>query len=258
VTHAGTIETFETPIPQLGEAGRKVRVYLPPGYSSSGPRCPVLYMQDGQNIFRTGTSYAGEWEADRALDERCAAGGGGALVVGVDNGGAARFDEYSPWTEEGGARGGRGMAYAEFLARTLKPLIDGRFRTLPGREFTGVAGSSMGGLISLYAALAYNDVFSMAGVFSPAFWFARGAAAGFVKSSRPSGGLRVYMDAGTVEEPHREEYVSDARTMGRLLAAKGGVELRLVVDEGAAHNEAAWRRRFPAAFDWLFSAAPHD
>ena len=175
-------------MPQL-QRSRRVWLYLPPGYDAPGntARYPVLYMHDGQNVFDAATSYVGEWGVDETLDSLAAAGVTAPIVVAVDHGGERRLDEYSPWRNEtfrwpgsdpdapaapGPGPGGEGEAYVEFLTTTLKPTIDARFRTLPGRETTGILGSSMGGLISLYAALRHPDVFGRVGVFSPAFWFA--------------------------------------------------------------------------------------
>src|SRR5438132_769367 len=157
-------------MPQLGRR-RRVWLYLPPGYARSQQRYPVLYLQDGQNVFDARTSFAGEWGVDETLDSLRALGDAGVIVVAVDNGQQRRFDEYSPWPNPQYG-GGQGDGYVEFLVQTLKPYIDQHYRTLPDRFHTGIAGSSMGGLISLYAALKYPDVFGRVGVFSPAFWVA--------------------------------------------------------------------------------------
>ncbi len=161
----GTIDSMS--IPQLGRT-RRVWIYLPPDYATSGRRYPVLYMHDGQNVFDEATSYAGEWGVDETLDSLHAAGDPGIIVVAVDHGGTLRVPEYSPWPTRFGA--GEGDAYAAFLANTLKPWVDDNYRTLTDRMHTGITGSSMGGLVSFYAALKYPDVFGLAGVFSPAFW----------------------------------------------------------------------------------------
>ncbi|HEX8832202.1 MAG TPA: alpha/beta hydrolase-fold protein, partial [Longimicrobium sp.] len=170
-TRRPTVTVLDTafPIPQLHRT-RRVWVYLPPDYASSSKRYPVLYMHDGQNVFDDSTSGFGEWGVDETLDSLFATGDPGVIVVAVDHGGAKRLDEYSPFINPRHG-GGEGDAYVDFLAQTLKPLIDRRYRTRPDRLNTGVAGSSMGGLISLYAALKYPDVFGRAGIFSPSLWF---------------------------------------------------------------------------------------
>jgi len=250
----GEVLTFYTDIPQLGAAGRRVWVYLPPDYAVPGRRYPVVYMQDGQNLFCPETSYCGAWGVGGSIDALFRRKKTkGAIVVGVDNGGTERWNEYSPWPKEGGScSGGK---YARFITETLKPGIDKKFRTLPGRESTGIAGSSLGATISLFILLKYPEVFSRAGLFSPAFWFARGKAADFVKKSRTKRELRIYMDVGTKEDGREDEYLNDARAMDGLFSEKKNITRRLVVDEGGRHDEKAWARRFPAAFLWLLEAA---
>jgi hypothetical protein len=162
-TQSVSILDEEFDMPQLNRR-RRVWLYLPPDYATSGTRrYPVLYMHDGQNVFDAATSFVGEWGVDETLDSLHAAGELSLIVVAVDHGGDERFDEYNPWThpEHGG---GRGDEYVDFLVETLKPYIDAHYRTRPDRLNTGVAGSSMGGLISFYAMMKYPDVFGRAGV----------------------------------------------------------------------------------------------
>ena len=135
---SGEVFTFNTDIPQLGAGDRRVWVYLPPDYNASGLRYPVLYMHDGQNLFDPEAAYCGEWGVDKALDalfrEKKTAG---AIVVGVDNGGVERWNEYSPWCEMDGTGRCSGEKYARFIVDDLKPLVDKKLRTLPGRANTG-------------------------------------------------------------------------------------------------------------------------
>lgn len=245
------------PLPQLGRA-RKVWIYLPPDYATSDKTYPVLYMHDGQNVFDDSTSYAGEWGVDEALDSLHAAGDWGAIVVAVDNGQQRRLDEYSPWRGvRPGLGGGEGDAYVDFLAHTLKPYIDRHYRTRPGREDTGIAGSSMGGLISLYAALKYPEVFGRAGVFSPAFWFAGDSAfAHAAAAPPPRPGTRFYFVTGGREGDRPELYVRDHQRMVDVLAAAGyraGAQVEAFIREDGTHSEGFWRREFPAAYRWLFA-----
>ncbi|HEU0300530.1 MAG TPA: alpha/beta hydrolase-fold protein [Longimicrobium sp.] len=243
-------------IPQLGRT-RRVWIYLPPDYATSDKTYPVLYMHDGQNVFDEATSFAGEWGVDEALDSLHAAGDWGAIVVAVDNGGQRRLDEYSPWRN---ARygGGEGDAYVDFLAHTLKPWIDARYRTRPDRASTGIAGSSMGGLISLYAALKHPGVFGRAGVFSPAFWFAGDSAFAHARSANPPHpGTRFYVVTGAREGDQPEVYVRDHERMVETLHAAGfarGAQVRALVRGDGTHSEGFWRREFPAAYRWLFAA----
>ena len=131
-----------------------------------------LYLQNGQNVFDRLTAFAGEWGVDETLNQLAASGQEptGCIVVAIDNG-PNRLDEYSPWNNPAYG-GGQGDLYVDFLVQTLKPYIDATYRTLPGRENTGVAGSSMSALITTYAALREPAVFGKVGVFSPAYWFA--------------------------------------------------------------------------------------
>jgi predicted alpha/beta superfamily hydrolase len=250
--------------PQLHNR-RRLFVHLPPSYAEGARRYPVLYMQDGQNLFDQSLSFAGEWQVDETM-HLLSHEGFEAIVVGIPNMGVRRLDEYSPFRDRRLRGGGRGDRYLAFLADTVKPLIDGEYRTLPGREYTGVIGSSMGGLISLYAILRRPDIFGFAGVMSPSLWFAQEAIFSFVQAAPFQPG-RIYLDIGTHEgvdprtllrTPHRyvSRYVGAARRMGDLLASKGytpGVALHYAEEEEAGHNEAAWARRLPAALRWLLA-----
>jgi predicted alpha/beta superfamily hydrolase len=227
-------------------------------YASSRKTYPVLYMHDGQNVFDDSTSYAGEWGVDETLDSLHAAGDPGVIVVAADNGQQLRMGEYSPWKHPR-AGGGEGDGYADFLANTLKPFIDRHYRTRPERGSTGIAGSSMGGLISLYAALKHPDVFGRVGVFSPSLWFSDSAFA-LTRAARRVPGQRWYFvsggSEGSAENPG--EVVRDQQRMVDSLAAAGfrvGEELRAVEPEDGKHSEWFWRREFPAAYLWLFRGA---
>ena len=160
-------------MPQL-DRFRKVWIYLPPDYNDNTDNYPVLYMHDGQNVFDASTSFSGEWEVDETLNTLHAAGDPGIIVVAVDNGGTHRIDEYSPWVHPTYG-GGEGEAYMEFMSTTLKPFIDVTYRTLTDRANTAIMGSSLGGLISHYAAVEFQNVYGKIGIFSPSYWFANEA-----------------------------------------------------------------------------------
>jgi predicted alpha/beta superfamily hydrolase len=233
--------------PELGNR-RDVHVYLPPSYASSGRHYPVVYMHDGQNLFDHEMSFAGEWGVDDTM-ERIAHEGVEAIVVGVPNMGGERTAEYSPYADPR-LGGGRGDAYVRFLTDTLKPLIDAQFRTRREAEHTGLAGSSMGGLISLYGFLRRPDIFGFAGVMSPSLWFGRGAVFADVHDL-PAWHGRLYIDTGTGEGRGQ---VRQTREMVRVLRRKARSprqQLRYVEDRGAGHNEAAWAARFERAIRWL-------
>ena len=242
----GVVQTF--PAIASRELGnqRDVLVYTPASYAVGEQRYPVIYMQDGQNLFDPRTSFAGDWGLGGALGW-AARRGVEVIVVGIPNSGTARNNEYSPFVEAGG---GGGDQYLEFVTRTVKPLIDERLRTLPDRAHTGIAGSSMGGLISLYAFFRRPDVFGFTGALSPSLWFANEAIFAVVRGS-PAVDGRIYLDVGVHEG---ERHVLLARRMRDLLVEQGYVlrrNLRWVEDPEGIHHESAWGRRFRKALPFL-------
>lgn len=247
-------ESFE--MPQLGRS-RRVWIYLPPGYASGSTRYPVLYMHDGQNVFDNATSFVGEWGVDETLDSLNAVGDKDVIVVAVDHGGDKRFDEYSPW-KNAKYGGGEGDKYIEFLVNTLKPYIDSHYRTLPDRLNTGVAGSSMGGLISLYAIVKHPEVFGRAGIFSPAFWVAPEFYSFVSRSPALPADSRLYFVIGAQEAADSTEaasYVKNQEQMVDSLIVHGLRRDMNVVSYSRAdgkHSEWFWRREFPSAYQWLF------
>ena len=239
--------------PQLRNR-RDLVIYLPPAYGGRR-RFPVVYMQDGQNLFDAGTSYAGEWGLRESLDALTVKGVA-AIIVGVSNGGGERIAEYSPFVDAHDG-GGRGDLYLSFLTDTVKPLIDGRFSTRPERSQTGIAGSSMGGLISLYGCLRRPEVFGLAAALSPSVWFADRAIIPFVASAAFVPG-RMYLDVGAQEG---DRHVANARAVRDALLAKSyseGRDLQYVEDPCGAHDEAAWGRRFPRALSFLVAGSLPD
>jgi len=237
--------------PRLGNH-RDLLVCLPPSYGGGGRRFPVVYMHDGQNLFDPATSFAGAWRADRVL-ATLAAEGLEAIVVGIPNAGPRRIDEYSPFSD--GPRGG-GLArdYVFFLTNRVKPVVDGAFRTLPGPDATGVVGSSMGGLVSLFAYFERPDVFGFAGAMSPAFWFAKRAIYRWVEQ-QPRRPGRIWLDAGTSEG----SFVSaDVTRMRDTLVERGyrlGRDLACVLEDGGRHDETSWSRRLPDVLRFMLDGA---
>ena len=240
-------------IPQLGRT-RRVLVYLPAEYAKKPEqRYPVLYMHDGQNVFDAATSYSGEWGVDETLDRRRAAGQdpAGCIVVAVDNDGQHRADEYIPWRNDQLKAGGQGGAYVDFLALTLKPYVDAHYRSQPDAAHTGVAGSSLGGLISVYAALKYPRVFGRVGVFSPAFWVCNDSLKAFAKQHPAAAAARFYFVCG----PKESETMLTLMTAWRNeLRAQGvaGTNLAFRAPADGQHKEWFWQREFPAAYEFLF------
>jgi alpha-glucosidase len=235
-------------MPQL-DRNRRVWIYLPPDYESSDKSYPVLYMHDGQNLFDEQTSFAGEWEIDETLDNLFGQGIKVPIVVGIDNGGSLRIEEYTPWPNSQYG-GGNGNNYVDFIIETLKPFVDSAYRTLTGRENTAIMGSSLGGLISHYAVLKYQDVFSKAGLFSPSYWFSDSVWA-FTDSHPRKYPMKIYQMLGGLEG---NDMIDQMNLMDISLQDNGfGIsELFKKVVPNGQHNEQLWRNDFENAYLWLF------
>ena len=231
-------------MPQLNRY-RRIWVYLPQSYAATHKRYPVLYMHDGQNLFDDATSYAGEWGIDETLDtlghqtSEC-------IVVGIDNGGDKRLNEYSPYDMERFGKG-EGDQYVDFLVKTLKPFIDKKYRTERSRKNCLTAGSSMGGLISLYAILKYPKVFGGAGVFSPAFWIVPGLKNVVAKNAKKIKG-KIYFYAGMQES---NSMVPDVLSVLDQLSRHSKAKMTTVIRTEGKHNEATWRQEFPLFYKWI-------
>jgi predicted alpha/beta superfamily hydrolase len=255
--------------PQLGST-RDIDVWLPASYERSDKHYPVLYMHDGKNLFDQYVSYSGEWRVDEIMTA-LGAEGFEAIVVGISNLGTLRMVEYNPYPmPQAPELNGRGDDYIRFMVDTVKPLIDGSFRTLTDSANTGIAGSSMGGLISLYGFLVRPDVFGFCCAFSTAYWFGNNALNDTILQ-RATGHGKVYLDVGTKEgdtltglppeigvktDSPDEEYVRGVRVLRDNLLQRGyvlGESLMYVEEEGAVHREPAWTRRMPDAMRFLLS-----
>jgi len=233
-------------IPQLNRR-RRIWVYLPKTYNLyKGKTYPVLYMQDGQNLFNEQTAAFGEWGVDECLDSLQQKTGKDCIVVGIDNGGEKRNTEYNPYDNQQFGKG-EGAQYAEFLAKTLKPHIDSIFRTIKDPQHTYIAGSSLGGLIALYTEMKYPDVFGSVGVFSPAFWIAPQIndeiAAATWKTFQ-----RFYFYAG---EKESTSMVRDMDKVITAIQAKNHYEVNRSVFPLGQHNEKYWREEFDDFYRWL-------
>ncbi len=239
-------------IPELNRT-RRIWVYLPPAYNSSNKKYPVLYMHDGQNVFDDATSFSGEWGVDEALDtlglktREC-------IVVGIDNGGDKRLNEYCPYdfslsgiAASYSSNKGEGGSYVDFLVKTLKPFIDKNYRSLKDRSNTYVAGSSMGGLISLYAVLKYPKKFGGAGVFSPAFWVAPKIFDDIKKRGKKVN-AKIYFYAGDAEGESMVPMTINAFNEMRKVSKS---KMTMVIRSDGKHNEARWRMEFPGFYEWV-------
>ncbi|MGH2643310.1 MAG: alpha/beta hydrolase-fold protein [Chitinophagaceae bacterium] len=248
-----TIIATDFAIPQLHRT-RRIWAYLPPDYKTSGKRYPVLYMQDGQNLFDAATAAYGEWGVDEILDSLFEKGYPGIIVIGIDNGGDKRINEYDPYNNQKYGKG-EGKKYAAFLAKTLKPFIDKHFRTLPGPENTGIAGSSMGGLISFYSWLKYPKVFGKVGIFSPSFWIAP-EIKNDIHLNKFQQSEKLFFIAGDAES---QTMVSDMQNIYNDLLQQGmpSANMELKVVPGAQHSETYWSEEFPSVFLWLFDTPQH-
>src|SRR6266851_4979594 len=240
---------------------RLVRVWLPPDYDGWGAtRYPVLYLNDGQNLFDPATAFAGvHWRvgetAARLIAEQKIRP---LIIVGIDNTGKNRLWEYIPYRSlEMRLFGPQGKRYPEFLLREVMPLIEKYYRVAKGPEHTGLGGSSLGGLITLYAQLAAPGVFGRLLIESPSLFVANR------KILEECWGVRdwphrVYLGIGTREVGNAtkdERAVNDVRELEQILrtAGLGEERLKVRIEEDAAHNEAAWGARFPGALEFLYS-----
>jgi alpha-glucosidase len=229
---------------------RQIRMYVPPGYAASNKRYPVLYMHDAQNLFDDATSFVGEWKVDETLNALSKEGKLELIVVGIDNGGDKRITELNAWDNPrfGAAEG---KQYTDFIVNTLKPYIDARYRTLPDRAHTAIMGSSMGGLASHYAIAQYPQVFSKAGVFSPAYWTATPSFEFMAQHPLPKD-ARVFLLMG---EKEGDSMVPDVQRMADIVRASGhpAANTVLKIVPGQKHNEGFWSSELREALLWMFA-----
>jgi predicted alpha/beta superfamily hydrolase len=239
---------------------RDVIVYLPPDYHTSPEaRYPVLYMNDGQNLFDAATAFGGnEWGIDETAERMIQAGEIQPLIiVGIYNTGYTRLAEYTHVKDKRG-RGGRARAYGKLITNELKPLIDQTYRTLPDAANTGMGGSSLGGLVSLFFGLEHYELFGKLMVMSPSVWWANEAILKEVSKVRHKIRQKIWLDVGTQEDSRPEICVRQVRQLRDALIDKGwalNIDLMFVEDEGAGHNEWAWGHRAPMALKFLFPPA---
>jgi predicted alpha/beta superfamily hydrolase len=237
-------------MPQLNRS-RRIWVYVPPDYATSTKHYPVLYMQDGQNLFDQNTSFAGEWRVDESLNDLFQAGDDGIIVVGIDNGGGNRINEYSPWVNPQYG-GGQGDEYIDFIVETLKPHIDSMYRTRPQQPYTGIMGSSLGGLISHFGGIERQDVFGKVGVFSPSYWFSSQSYSHTAATGKQAD-MRIFLLAGQLEGSGSVVNNVNAMYDTLLQAGFGPEELQVAIHADGQHSEWYWAREFPAAYQWLFA-----
>jgi predicted alpha/beta superfamily hydrolase len=255
-TLTGNFRTHEGVRSRFLESEHHIIVYLPPGYDDDeSRRYPVLYMQDGQNLFDEATAFSGEWHLDEAAEEMIRAGLVAPLIiVGIYNAGAYRIDEYTPTRDSARRAGGNADRYGRMLVDELKPFIDSEYRTLTDARNTGIGGSSLGGLVSLYLALKYSGIFWNVAVLSPSVWWDNRFIVRRVRALNAAPPQRVWLSTGTAEG---EGALAGARRVRDALVAKGwtvGESLHYQEIEGARHSESAWAAIAPAMLRFLFPA----
>ena len=241
---------------------RFLRVWLPPGYDDSanaGRRYPVLYLNDGQNLFEPSTSFTGvDWQVDETADRLIREGViSPMIIVGIDNTGRDRVREYMPYRSlQPMILRVQGSRYPSFLMKEVMPFVARNYRVATGPENTGLGGSSLGALISLYTAAVRPGVIGRLLLESPSLWASNRQ---LIRESRkirvwPE---RVFMAIGTAEAGRKDRDQSAVHDVQELAAIvrRAGLDqkrLALKIDEGATHHESAWARRFPEALSFLF------
>ncbi len=239
-------EDFE--IPQLIRT-RRISALLPYDYDETDRRYPVLYLQDGQNLFDDHAPF-GTWAVNKKLAVLAERNMDDVIIIAIDHAAEDRIEEFTPSIKTKLGRGS-GKKYVRFLADTLKPYVDKHFRTRPERQHTGIGGSSMGGLISIYAGFMYPEVYSKLLVFSPSLWVVPGIHFE-IMSFDESYDMRIYLYAGGEESrfmvPNIERFVATVEEQG----LGNSIKFNLSIDPKGKHNETRWGEEFPKAVEWLF------
>jgi predicted alpha/beta superfamily hydrolase len=241
---------------------RFLRVWLPPGYDddeNQGKRYPVLYLNDGQNLFESMSSFSGvEWQVDETADRLIHEGAvAPMIIVGIDNAGKDRFREYMPHRSMHPMMlRVQGRHYPDFLMKEVRPFVERNYRVATGAENTGLGGSSLGALIALYTALVRPGVIGRLLIESPSLWVSNRQV---IRESRTvrTWPERIFLAVGTAEAGNAERsrtVVDDVRELAAIVrrAVLSEKRLKLVIKDGSGHNESAWAERFPEALQFLF------
>jgi len=237
-------------IPNLNTVSHKIWVYLPPNYETSSQKYPVIYMHDAQNLFDATTAYIGEWEVDETLNDLFNKTKKSFIVVGIENGGAERINEYTPWKNEKYG-GGKGAIYIDFVVNTLKPYVDANYRTKPQQKYTGLIGSSLGGLISYYGGLEYPEIFGKIGALSTSFWFSDDVI-NFTEEKGKLKNSKMFLLVGEMEG---EDMVEGTKNIKKQLLKKGfkPKNLKTKINPEGEHNEDFWKSEFLEVVQWLYN-----
>lgn len=270
----GTLDTIEMEMPQFSDGRtRTIRVWLPDGYdpNDAEKKYSVLYMHDGQNLFDASTSFLGEWEVDESLSKLMDEGYESTIVVGIDNGEDKRFNELSPSWElstlgKNYISAPVGEKYADFIVNTVKSYIDRHYNTKPQREYTGIGGSSMGGIMSMYMAMEYSDVFDYGIVLSPAMHVYNDDVLDKFFDSYNFNTMKhlpkIYLFAGAKTAGSEPGSAYDEACITKYvdiikndLTDRGypGQIIGTLIDENECHLESAWAKILPKALQWLKS-----
>lgn len=239
---------------QILPGPRPLVVYVPPDYeSATSRRYPALYLHDGQNVFERNTAFGGvEWQVDETAQALISAGEIEPLiVVGIYNAGEERINEYTP-TADATRGGGKAALHGRMLLEEIKPFIDAHYRTLQGPANTGLGGSSLGGLVTLYLGIQYPQIFGKLAVLSPSVWWDNRVILKMIATANPRPRPKIWLDMGTSEGGMSLE---DVEALRDVLQAKGWSEhedLYFGEFRGAKHNEAAWAKRVDPFLRYLF------
>jgi len=238
----------EYEIPQLGRK-RRISVLLPHDYYETNKRYPVLYVHDGQNLFDDYAPY-GNWGIDKSLENLSAEGKGDVIIVAIDHGGVLRIKELLPYSTLKYSEA-EGQLYLKFMMETLKPMIDVRYRVRPDRENTGIGGSSLGGLLSLYAGIKYKHIFSKMLIFSPSLWISD-EIYNMARTFVPFGQTDIYLYAGGMESAN---HYGNVLRLESILQEKRKYDYFDVIfchNPSGEHKEIYWGQQFPVAMKWLY------
>ena len=240
-------EAYE--IPHLN-ATRKISALLPHDYYETDKRYPVLYLQDGQNLFNPAAPY-GDWAIDKSMAKLAANGLKDLIIIAIDHGEEERISEYLPYYHPRFGNG-KGDFYIQFMIEKLIPYINSHYRTLTDFEHTGIGGSSMGALISLHAGLSNPGVFGKLMIFSPSLWISN-RIFNSTKTFKPLEESKIYLYSGGKES---EEHLHNAKRLGSIIKEKMikgyHIDFHFSINEHGSHAEMHWREEFPNAIKWLY------
>lgn len=237
-------------IPQLDKT-RKVWALLPYNYKDTDLNYPVLYLQDAQNLFNESSTF-GNWEIDKKLALLAEYGRGNLIVIAIEHGENDRIKEYIFDNEEV-TEGAEGKKYLRFITDTLKPFVDKKYRTKKDRDNTGIGGSSLGALISIYAGFLYPEVYSKLMIFSPSLWVEPNNDFPLMKFSKPFY-TKVYMYGGGQEGSQMVERIEKFETALQNFELEDyfDFEIKTSINDEGTHQEFYWSQEFPRAIEWLY------